>query len=275
MPENFIRAGLHRAVDSIEVPQDLWQNIQKKQGTRRIRRRYVRRLCLAATALFLAVAIPLSTITSALANANKSWFLENGVGLFTLTFVQNIGEKVAEVTPTLFLPTTLSHAKQVAKIPIKLPAYLPEGITINGDTPTLVGRFGSAETVAIRVTQKFLTQDSKGRVSTVESELLDIRQTSASDVTMVNSDDQSYIVEKVKVGEFDGLMLLRNVSEPSELPMETIRKSDGQRIVEMVPNEIKSPVPLFVNWSDGKYWFRVSCSGSDRDTLIKIAQSMR
>jgi hypothetical protein len=273
MPENLIRAGLHRAVDSIEVPQDLWPNIQKKRGARRSRRLYIRRVCLAAAMLLLAVTIPLSTITSALANVEKSWFLNNEVGTFTLTFVQNIGEKVAEITPTLFLPTTLSHAKQVAKIPIKLPIYLPEGVTINDDTPTLVARFGSAETVAIRVTQKFLTPDGTGKFITAESEVLDIRETSASDVTMANP-DQGYIVEKVKIGEYDGLMVLQNVDEPCVLPQETIRKSDGQRIVEMVPNKIKSPVPVFVNWSDGKYWFRVSC-GFDRDTLIKVAESMR
>ncbi|MDO0825554.1 hypothetical protein [Desulfosporosinus nitroreducens] len=274
MPENLIRAGLHRAVDGIEVPQDLWPNIQKKQGSRRIRRLYIRRVGLSAAVLLLAITIPLSTITSAFANVEKSWFLKNEVGTFTLKFVQNIGEKVAEITPALFLPTTLSHAKQVANIPIKLPTYLPEGVAVNDDTPTLVGRFGSAETVAIRVTQKFLTQDGTGRVSTAESELLDIRETSASDVTMVYP-DQGYTVEKVKIGEYDGLMVFQNVSEPSELPRETIRKSDGQRIVEMVPNEIKSPIPLFVNWSDGKYWFRVFCGGADRDTLIKIAESMR
>lgn len=274
MPENLIKAGLHRAVDGIEVPQDLWQNIQKKQGIRRIRRLYIRRVGLVVAGLLLAVSIPLCMITPVFANIGKSWFLKNEVGTFTLTFVQNIGEKVAEVTPTLFLPTTLSHAKQVAKISIKLPTYLPEGVTINDNTPTLVGRFGSAETVAIRVTQKFLTQDGTGRVSTAESELLDIRETSASDATMVYP-DQGYIVEKVKIGKYDGLMVLKNVDEPSELPRETIRKSDGQRIAEMVPNKIKSPIPVFVNWSDGKYWFRVSCAGSDRDTLTKIAESMR
>jgi hypothetical protein len=275
MPENLLRTGLHRAVDGIEVPQDLWLNIQKKHGTRSKRRLYIRRVGLVAAVLLLAVTLSLGSITSALAKVEKSWFLKNAVGTFTLTFVQNIGERVAEVTPTMFLPTTLSHAKQVAKISIKLPTYLPTGVILNDNTPTLVGRFASVETVAIRVTEKFQVQDYTGKVSTAESELLDIRQTNAGDFTMVNP-DQGFIVEKVKIGEYDGLMVLQNVSEPSELPRVTIRKSDGQRTVEMVPNETgqSATLPLFVTWSDGKYWFRLSC-GSDRDTLIKIAESMR
>ncbi|MDQ7097018.1 hypothetical protein REC12_25825 [Desulfosporosinus sp. PR] len=246
MPENLIRAGLHRAVDGIEIPQELWRTIQTKQRFRRLRRLYIRRLGLAAAVLLLAMAIPLCTITPALANIQKSWFLKNEMGTFTLTFVQNIGEKVAEITPTLFLPTTLSHAKQVAKIPIRLPAYLPEGVIINGDTPTLVGRFNSSETVAIRVTEKLLVKDRTGGVSALESELLDIRQTNSPDVTMVNP-DQGFTVEKVRIGSYDGLM----VFQP------------------------KTSLPSFVNWSDGKYWFRISCSGADRDTLLKIAESMR
>ncbi|MHB8126135.1 MAG: DUF4367 domain-containing protein [Desulfitobacteriaceae bacterium] len=246
MPENLIRAGLHRAVDGIEIPQELWENIQVKQGVRRIRRLYIHRIGLAAAVLLLAVTIPLCTITSAIANIEKSWFLKNEMGTFTLTFMQNIGERIAEVTPTLFLPTTLSHAKQVAKIPIRLPTYLPEGVTLNGDTPTLVCRFSSAETVAIRVTEKFLVKDGTGRVSAVESELLDIRQTNSSDVTIVNP-DQGFTVENVKIGRYDGLMVFQT----------------------------KTSLPRFVNWSDGKYWFRVFCSGADRDTLIKIAESMR
>ncbi|WP_088228734.1 DUF4367 domain-containing protein [Desulfosporosinus sp. FKB] len=247
MTENFVRAGLHRAVDGIEIPQHLWASIQKKHVFRRNRRLYLRRVGLMATVLLIAIAIPLGSITSAFADdAEKSWLLRNGVGTFTITFVQNIGEKVAEITPDLFMPTTLSHAKQIAKIPIKLPTYLPEGITINDDTPTLVGRFGSAETVAIRVTQKFLTLDGSGRTISAESELLDIRETSATDVTMVGS-DQGYTVEKVKIGENDGLIVLQT----------------------------KSSLPLFINWSDGRYWFRIFCSSADRDTLIKIAESMR
>ncbi|EHQ87376.1 DUF4367 domain-containing protein [Desulfosporosinus youngiae] len=245
MPESLIRAGLHRAVDGIEIPQGLWENIQAKQGFRRMRRRYIRRIGLAAAVLLLALSIPLCTITPAVANIEKSWFLKNELGTFTLTFVQNIGEKVAEVTPTLFLPTTLSHAKQVAKMPIRLPAYLPEGVTLNGDTPTLVGRFSSAETVAIRVTEKFLVKDRAGRISEEEFELLDIRQTNSSDVTIVNP-DQGFTVEKVKIGRYDGLMVFQT----------------------------ETASPRFVHWSDGEYWFRVFCSGADRDMLIKIAESM-
>jgi hypothetical protein len=273
MPENLIRAGLHRAVDCIEVPQDLWPNIQRKQATRRIRRLYIHRLGLAAAVLLLAVTIPLGTITSALANVEKSWFLKNNVGTFTLNFVQDIGEKIAEVSPTMYLPTTLSHAKQVTKIPIKLPTYLPAGVRLNDSTPTLVGRFGSVETVAIRVTQTYQTLDSTGKPSTAESDLLDIRETSVPDVTM-NYPAQIFFIEKVKIGEYDGLMFLQKVSEPSVLPREAI-SSDGKRVVEMVPLEIKKPVPVSVSWSDGKYWFRLSCSNTDRDTLIKVAESMR
>ena len=88
MPENLIRAGLHRAVDGIEVPQDLWQSIQRKQGSRSIRRLYIRRVCSAVAGLLLAVSIPLCMITPAFANIGKSWFLKNEVGTFTLTFVQ-------------------------------------------------------------------------------------------------------------------------------------------------------------------------------------------
>jgi hypothetical protein len=273
MPENLIRAGLHRAVDCIEVPQDLWPNIQRKQATRRIRRLYIHRLGLAAAVLLLAVTIPLGTITSALANVEKSWFLKNDVGTFTLNFVQDIGEKIAEVSPTMYLPTTLSHAKQVTKIPIKLPTYLPAGVRLNDSTPTLVGRFGSVETVAIRVTQTYQTLDSTGKPSTAESDLLDIRETSVPDVTM-NYPAQIFFIEKVKIGEYDGLMVLQKVSEPSVLPREAI-SSDGKRVVEMVPLEIKKPVPVSVCWSDGKYWFRLSCGNTDRDTLIKVAESMR
>jgi hypothetical protein len=223
--------------------------------------------------LLLAVTIPLGTITSALANVEKSWFLKNDVGTFTLNFVQDIGEKIAEVSPTMYLPTTLSHAKQVTKIPIKLPTYLPAGVRLNDSTPTLVGRFGSVETVAIRVTQTYQTLDSTGKPSTAESDLLDIRETSVPDVTM-NYPAQIFFIEKVKIGEYDGLMVLQKVSEPSVLPREAI-SSDGKRVVEMVPLEIKKPVPVSVCWSDGKYWFRLSCSNTDRDTLIKVAESMR
>ncbi|WP_207642582.1 DUF4367 domain-containing protein [Desulfosporosinus acididurans] len=195
----------------------------------------------------LAVSIALGSITSAFADSVvKSWLLRNGVGAFTLTFVQNTGEKVAEIIPDLFVPTTLSHARQIAKIPIKLPTYLPQGITINDNTPTLVGRVGSAETIAIRVTQKFLTPDGRGKVVSVESELLDIRETSATDVTMATP-DQGYTVDNVKIGKNDGIIVM----------------------------QAKTSLPLFINWSDGKYWFRIFCSGADRNTLIKIAESMR
>jgi len=258
MPDNILRAGLHRAVDGIEVPQEMWRNIRTIQKTRLKRRVYLRRTGAVAAVILLVITLAVGSITSAVAKVQKSWFLKNAFGTFTLTLVQDIGEKVAEISPTMFLPTTLSHAKQVAKIPIELPSYLPVGVTLDDETPTLVGRVGSTETVAIRVTEKSLVKDPRtGKVRTVEFERLDIRQTNAPDVTMVDKDGR-ITVDRVKIGDYEGLIALQTgVPDQSG---KIAPKSVGQ--------------PLYVIWSDGKYWYRVS-GVSNREELVKIAESMR
>jgi len=142
---------------------------------------------------------------------------------------------MAEISPTLFLPTTLSHARDVARLDIKVPAYLPEGINIGPYTPTLVGRIGQIETVAIKVSE---------RIQHGEIVYLDIRQTTTEQVELNYPPDFNFTSEKVLINGHDGVLILRENGRPR----------------------------LF--WTDGQYFFRM-CGPEETEVLIKMAESMK
>lgn len=184
--------------------------------------------------------IPLGTVVGA--SLHKSVLFKTKLGSFTLTLVQSLGQQVAGISPTLFLPTTLSNAKQVAKITIKTPTYLPGGIEIDSETPTLVGRFGEFETVAIKVLEKI--QLSNGQ--TGERIFLDLRQTTSTEMEANYPPDAEVIPQKVKINTNDGLLV------------------SGEGLAPML------------YWTDGKYSFRLSGpSSKEKEQLIKIAESMQ
>ena len=114
---------------------------------------------------------------------------------------------------------------------------LKEGVNLGPDTPTLVGRFGPYETSAIKVSNKINGSDS-------EHVILDIRQTTASEVNQSYPPDIEIITEKVKINNNDGLL------------------TDGDG------------VPPILYWTDGKYCFRMF-GLQDKGELIKIAESMK
>lgn len=236
MHEDILRTYLHQTVDYIELPPSIWNNIQNKLSRRKRSSGFKKAVTIAiVTVLFCITSI--GSITSVGAMAQSSWFFKSKLGAFTLIFMQNTGKELAEITPTLFLPTTLSHAKEVAKMEIKVPTYLPEGVNLGPETPTLVGRFGSFETSAIKVSNKINGSDS-------EHVILDIRQTTASEINQNYPPDVKIITEKIKINNNDGLL------------------TDGDGI------------PPSLYWTDGKYCFRIF-GPQDKGELIKIAESMK
>lgn len=236
MHEDILRTALHKTVDYIELPPSIWTNIQDKLSRRKTFFGFKKVVTIAiVTVLFCIISI--GSITSIGATAQGSWFFKSKLGTFTLIFMQNVGKELAEVAPTLFLPTTLSHAKEVAKMEIKVPTYLPERVILGSETPTLVGRFGSYETSAIKVANKINGSDS-------EEVILDIRQTNASEITQNYPPDIKIIHEKIKINNNDGLLTV----------------GDG--------------IPPSLYWTDGKYCYRMF-GPQDKSELIKIAESMK
>lgn len=242
MREELLKGGLRRAVGKIELPITIWQKIETELQVTHRKLTYFKKLLVCASTIILFVILSIISITPVIASIQKSWTITSPFGTFTLNLVQNVGDKVAEVSPTLYLPTTLAHAKQVARMQIKIPSYLPDGIKINSDTPTLVGRFGSSETVAIKISEEL----QLGNGGTLDSILLDIRQSNVKNIT-TNLTDDDRTVEKVKVGNYEGLLILDNKGRPVTL-----------------------------NWTDGTSWFRLfGRFDIDKTELIKIARSMK
>ncbi len=236
MHEDVLRSALHQTVDNIEIPPGIWNNIQNRLYRNKRWSGFKKAVTIAAgTTLFCITSI--GSITSAGTEAQSSWLFKNKLGAFTLIIVQNVGKELAEITPTLFLPTTLSHAKQVAKMEIKVPTYLPEQINFGPNTPTLVGRFGSYETVAIKVSEKLDGSDG-------ERIFLDIRQTTAKDLNTNYSRDVKITSENVKINNNEGVIISGDA------------------------------ISLKLYWTDGKYFFRMF-GPRDKDELLKIAESMK
>ena len=236
MHEDILRTALHQTVDYIELPPCIWNNIQNKLSRRKRFPGFKKVVTIAVvTVLFCITSI--GSITSVGAAAQSSWFFRSKLGTFTLTFMQNVGKELAKTTITLFLPTTLSHAKEVAKMEIKVPTYLPEGIYLGPETPTLIGRFGSYETSAIKVAEKINVSDS-------ERLILDIRQTTAMEIDQNYPPDVKIISEKIKINNNDGVLTY----------------GDG--------------IPPRLYWTDGQYCFRMF-GPQDKGELIKIAESMK
>lgn len=236
MHEDILRTALHQTVDCIELPPGIWNNIQNKLSRRKRLFCFKKAVTVAVVTVMFCIT-SIGSITSAGATVQSSELFKNKLGTFTLTIMQNTGEKLAEITPTLFLPTTLSHAKEIAKMEIKVPTYLPKGINLGPKTPTLVGRFGSYETSAIKVANKISGSDS-------EEVILDIRQTTAKEINQNYPPDVKIISEKIKINDNDGLLT----------------SGDG--------------IPPRLYWTDGKYCFRMF-GPQDKDELIKIARSMK
>lgn len=242
MHEEALKTSLHQIVDEVEIPSSIWTNIESRLAKKTKNSRIFKKLFAAAICFSLLTFAGLGSITPVGASLQKSVLFQTKLGSFTLTLVQNVGQQVAGITPTLFLPTTLSNAKQVAKMSIKTPTYLPEGIEINSDTPTLVGRFGKFETVAIKVSEKIQLSDDQ----TAERIFLDLRQTNSQELEANYPQDSEVLPEKVKINNNDGLLV------------------SGQGLVPML------------YWTDGEYSFRLTGPNSkDKDQLIKIAESMK
>lgn len=240
MHEEALKTSLHQIVDEVEIPSSMWTNIESKLDKKTQKFRIFKKLFGAAACFCLLTFIGLGSITPVGASIQKSVLFQTKLGSFTLTLVQNVGQQVAGITPTLFLPTTLSNAKQVAKMSIKTPTYLPEGIEINSDTPTLVGRFGKFETVAIKVSEK-VNHDPSAEII-----ILDIRQTTSKDLEANYPPDIKITTKQVKINNNDGLLV------------------SGRGLVPML------------YWTDGEYSFRLTGPNSkDKDELIKIAESMQ
>lgn len=242
MHEEAFTDSLHQIVDNIEIPGSIWITIESRLENKAKKSRFFKKLFAAAACISIFILAGLGSITPVGASLQKSVVFQTKLGSSTLSLVQNLGQKVAGITPTLFLPTTLSNAKLVAKMSIKTPAYLPEGIEINSNTPTLVGRFGKFETVAIKVSEKLQLFNGQ----TEERIILDIRQTTAKELEANYPPDAEVIPEKVKINNNDGLL----VSGPGLVPM--------------------------LYWTDGDYSFRLfGPSSKDKNELIKIAESMQ
>ncbi len=237
MHEEVLRSALHQTVDKIELPPGIWNNIQNRLYNRPKKWSGFKKAVAIAAGTTLFCITSIGSITSAGAEAQGSWLFKNKLGAFTLTIVQNVGKELAQITPTLFLPTTLSHAKQVAKMPIRVPTYLPAGISLGANTPTLVGRFGSYETVAIKVLEKVDGSDA-------EKIFLDIRQTTAKDLNVNYPPDVKITSEKIKISNIEGVII------------------SGDAICPML------------YWTDGKYFFRMFGPRA-KDELLKIAESMK
>lgn len=240
MRDDILSTSLHNSVDYIEIPNSIWDNIQNQINSHGRRKVVFRKIAAAVAAVVLFFTVSLGSITTAGAEVQNSWLLRTQLGSFSLTIIQNIGKEVAGITPTLFLPTTLSQAKQVAKIDIKVPTYLPAGATIDDNTPTLVGRFGSFETVAIKVI------DDKVKVVNGDSEqiLLDIRQTTAKDLVANFPANIKVTTEKVKINGNDGLLTYGNGLAPG------------------------------LYWADKQYSYRMF-GPTEKNELLKIAESMK
>lgn len=240
MHEEVLKSIFRQAVGQVEVPQSLWQNIQTRLARKRKRAAVRRRVVAAIAGIVLIFTVSIGSITPVGAAAQKTWLFKNVLGSATLTIAQNIGENVAELTPTLFLPTTLAHAKQVARMHIKVPEYLPAGTEIGPDTPTLVGRVGSIETIAIKVSDnRVKLKDGSGEVI-----LLDIRETNAKDLEVSYGSDVAITTREVKINGDAGVV---------------------------VSGEGLAPV---LHWNDGQYTYRIFGPSSEEE-LIKIAESMK
>ncbi|PKM82901.1 MAG: hypothetical protein CVU89_01840 [Firmicutes bacterium HGW-Firmicutes-14] len=237
MYDEILKSALHQAVENIELPPDIWAKIQQKAERQRKSRTVIKNLVRLAASVILILGTSLGSITKMAASAEETWLFKTRLGSFTLTIVHNLGERVAEITPTLFLPTTLSHAREVARLDIKVPAYLPEGIDIGPYTPTIVGRIGSVETVAIKVSERVQYGDG-------EIVHLDVRQTTAEELESTYPSDFKFTSEKVLINGHEGVLIMRENGRPR----------------------------LF--WTDGQYFFRMF-GPEKKEVLIKMAESMK
>lgn len=240
MHEETIKNSLHQIVDGFHIPDSLWNNIQLKLENKKKKSRRLKRFMSVAVSFVLITIISLGSITSVGANIKNTFLFKNTLGTVTVNLVQSVGQHIAGVSPTLFLPTTLENAKNVAKISIKTPSYLPKGIIIDSNTPTLVGRFGDKETVAIKVLDP-ITYQLKGDGEVI---LLDIRQTTADKLDVYYPPDVKIETQKVKINNNSGLLVIE----------------DG------LTHELY--------WTDDKYSYRMFGPQNSQE-LIKIAESMK
>jgi len=237
MHDEMLKSALHQAVKNVELPPDIWANIQQKIEHRRKSRTITKSATRVAASVILILVVSLGSITKMAAGAEDIWLFKTRLGFFTLTIVRNAGERLAEITPTLFLPTTLSHARKVARMDIKVPTYLPESITVGPDTPTLVGRIGSVETVAIKVAERLQYGDG-------EIVHLDIRQTTSEELKASYPPEFKFTSETVLINNNEGVLILRDNTRP------------------------------VLYWTDGQYFFRMY-GPEEKEVLIKIAESMK
>lgn len=240
MHEETLKNSLHQIVDGCQIPDRLWNNIQIKLDNKKIKSRRLKKFISVAVSLVLITVISLGSITSVGANIKNTFLFHNKLGTVTLNLVQSVGQHIAGISPTLFLPTTLEKAKNVAKMSIKTPSYLPKGIVIDSNTPTLVGRFGDKETVAIKVLDP-ITYQLKGEGEVI---LLDIRQSTANKLDVYYPPDVKIETQKVKINNYDGLLVIE----------------DG--------------LTHALYWTDDKYSYRMF-GPRDYQELIKIAESMK
>lgn len=163
-----------------------------------------------------------------------------------LTFVPGGGTAVAtvrQIQPTLFLRTNLAEAQKVARSPVVVPDAFPsyggEMLPLGPDTPTLVGRWLSYETVAVTVSSE---SDGAGimyfdlRRSTYLPEELATTEQAHPDMT----------TQPVKVGDYDGVAVLYEDE------------------------------PVNLHWKTESHYYRLFVAGAESvDELVQIARQIR
>lgn len=145
-----------------------------------------------------------------------------------------------EIQPTLFLRTTLAEAQRVARSPLMLPPSVPgyfEEVPIGPDTPAVVGRWLSYETVAVSITDG---PDGTGVL------YFDLRRSTDLDDSMPSVDHPERTTQGVVVGGYPGVVVLHR----------------GH--------------PLSLWWKTDTHQYRLSVGGADTvEDLVRIAETIR